>query len=355
MDDTLLTLRMQSMVETQIFSKPLLLSLFCGIGGLDIGFERSKYEVGLAFDIRQSSIDSYNRNRTAKNGHVIDVRDITIEKLDNLFGSEFRPIGIIGGPPCQGFSVSNVHQDINDERNSLSFSYANLLKKLNDRSPVHFFVFENVKGLIGSKHSSTFEKIKSGFREAGFNLFPFVLNSKNFGIPQSRERLIMIGLNRKLYRNVDISLPLKLDGYEKEPITVKMAIGGLPEPVHFADVSSNKAAISYHPNHWCMTPKSAKFRNEGTLVPGGGFGRSFRTLIWDKPSPTVAYGNREVHVHPSGKRRLSVYEAMVLQGFGRDYVLEGNLSQQFTQVSEAVPPPLSEVIARSITAKLHLG
>ena len=331
---------------------PLLLSLFCGAGGLDIGFEKSGFDVGLSFDIRSDSIASYNKNRANKSGHVYNVRDLTLEKLDEFYGREFKPIGIIGGPPCQGFSVSNVHQSESDQRNTLSFSYADLLQKLNERSRVHFFVFENVKGLLGGKHSGTFKKIKSRFRKAGFTIYPFILNAKNFGTPQHRERLIIVGFNKQIYSKLDFSIPPMLNGYDNHPITVKKAIGSLPEPVFFANVT-DKDAIPYHPNHWCMTPRSYKFHTEGVLKPGVSFGRSFRTLHWNEPSPTVAYGNQEVHVHPTGKRRLSVHEAMLLQGFPTDYILKGTLSQQFTQVSEAVAPPLAEIVAKTIMLQLE--
>ena len=102
-----------------------------------------------------------------------------------------------------------------------------------------------------------------------------------------------------------------------------------------------------HPNHWCMVPKSDRFKNN-KLIPGDCSQRSFRTLEWERPSYTVAYGNREVHVHPSGNRRLSVYEAMLLQGYPTNYELKGTLSDQFQQVSQAVPPPMAKAVAQSI-------
>lgn len=327
--------------------KPLLLSLFCGAGGLDVGFEKQGFDVSLAFDIRKESIDSYNQNRKSECGHVQDINKLTIEKLDELYGKKFEPVGIIGGPPCQGFSISNVSKQKVDKRNKLSFTYVDLLKKLNDRSPIHFFVFENVIGLLGDKHKKTYQKIKKSFENAGFNIFVSTLNAMDFGTPQNRKRLIIVGLNKKIYSEKEWNPPQPVNEHAPSPITVRQTIGDLPNPIYFSDVKS-KDDIKHHPNHWCMTPKSSKFHTKGTLTEGESYGRSFRTLIWDKPSPTVAYGNREVHVHPSGKRRLSVYEAMLLQGFPKNYELVGNLSQQITQVSEAVPPPLAEEIAKSI-------
>ncbi len=129
-------------------------------------------------------------------------------------------------------------------------------------------------------------------------------------------------------------------------MTVADAIGELPPPLYFRRGLAAKD-IPYHPNHWAMNPKSPKFYKD-FLKSRNSTGRSFRLLEWDKPSCTVAYGHNEVHVHPSGQRRLSVYEAMLLQGFPKDYQLLGTLTDQFRQVSNAVPPPLAEALGKSI-------
>jgi DNA (cytosine-5)-methyltransferase 1 len=101
-----------------------------------------------------------------------------------------------------------------------------------------------------------------------------------------------------------------------------------------------------------MRPKSEKFRRAGAIREGDSSHRSFKSLSWSKPSLTVAYGHREVHIHPGGHRRLSVFEAMRLQSFPDDYVLSGNLSSQIAQISEAVPPKLAEAVAMSVRALL---
>lgn len=162
--------------------------------------------------------------------------------------------------------------------------------------------------------------------------------------------MIIVGYNKQLHPNKKWTPPARLSQPTKK---VEDVIRELPEPTYFArDLSPE--SIAFHANHWCMVPRSKKFFTPGALVPEKG-GRSFRTLSWDKPSPTVAYGNREVHVHPDGKRRLSVFEAMLLQGFPREYVLRGNLSSQILQVSEAVPPPMAANIAQSIISDLFLA
>ncbi|NAW64637.1 DNA cytosine methyltransferase, partial [Photobacterium halotolerans] len=136
--------------------------------------------------------------------------------------------------------------------------------------------------------------------------------------------------------------------------TVNSAIEHLPEPITFDQFKKGKK-ITFHPNHWCMTPKSAKFTTPGALIPGKALGRSFRVLRWDKPSPTVAYGHREVHIHPNCHRRLSVHEASLLQGFPEDFEFRGTMSSQFTQVSEAVPPALAQAVAKNIKKIIELS
>ncbi|MCA8003168.1 DNA cytosine methyltransferase [Burkholderia metallica] len=327
----------------------MLLSLFSGAGGLDLGFEKTGAEIGLAFDIRQDSINSYNSNRPHQpnRGHRRNIRYLTTEELDKLFGAEFRPTGIIGGPPCQSFSRANKSQTDDDHRHELPFVYADLLNELNQRSPVPFFAFENVVGLTEEPHRERFLSLKKRLDEIGFEVRETILNAANYGVPQNRIRLILVGFNREICDGAGWTPPKPLE----TRLTVRQAFAELPEPTYFQR-NLKPEDIPYHPNHWCMQPKSPKFTNPGALVEGMRSHRSFKTLSWDEPSITVAYGHREVHVHPACHRRLSVFEAMLLQGFPRDYVLTGNLSSQITQVSEAVPPPLAEAIAISIRDQL---
>lgn len=326
-----------------------LVSLFCGAGGLDLGFERAQFSVAAAVDLRSYSISSYNHNRAEASGHVADVTELTPTKIDTLAGREIQPAGIIGGPPCQSFSQATHNKD-DDARHSLPLEFARILKAFNRRAPVSFFALENVPGLLKKKHSKRLAGIIDAFEDAGFNVASSIVNASWFRVPQDRSRLIIVGFNRKLYPNLQWTPPPPAI---EEPIPVKDVIKGLPAPAFWSrDIDFSK--IDPHPNHWCMVPKSKNFLIRGSLVPGTSRGRSFRTLDWNRPSPTVAYGHREVHVHPSGKRRLSVYEAMLIQGFPKRYKLLGNLSEQVTQVSEAVPPPLAHAIALSIARSLKV-
>jgi len=327
----------------------MLLSVFCGVGGLDLGFELEGFDVGVAIDKNADSVASYNHNRPEhQTASVGDVTKLTPEILDGLYGSEANPIGVIGGPPCQSFSQSNRSPIDNDPRHDLPIAYAGLVKRLNERSAVHFFVFENVTGLCKDPHLDRYEAIRTAFTDAGFTVAAAVLNANDYGVAQSRERLIIVGYNTVIYGGLAWKPPSKAPG---KKLTVRSAIHGFPEPVHYRR-NLDPAEIPFHRNHWCMVPKSKKFTTENALKPGVTKSRSFKTLSWETPSITVAYGHREVHIHPSCSRRLSVLEAMRLQGFPLDYELLGSLSSQIQQVSEAVPPPMSRAIARSIIQQL---
>ena len=329
----------------------MILSLFCGPGGLDLGFENAGFNVGLAFDIKPDSVATYNANRAEPHrAHLADVSALTLDRLDELWGAEFNPDGVIGGPPCQSFSQANTTELDGDPRHLLPLAYAGLLKRLNKRRPVKFFVMENVTGLTNTKHLHRLMEMIEALTDAGYNVSQAVLNGIDYGLPQKRQRLFLVGISRAEFPGLSWQTPSSTTE-EGADISVKAAIGGLPEPTYFRR-DLLREDIPFHPNHWCMSPKSPKFTKPGALMPGNGRNRSFKTLAWEKPSPTVAYGHREVHVHPSCTRRLSVYEAMKLQGFPDTYELLGTLSSQIIQVSEAVPPPMAEAVARSVKAQL---
>jgi DNA (cytosine-5)-methyltransferase 1 len=327
----------------------LLLSLFCGAGGLDLGFENADFEIGLAFDKKADSVRSYNHNRAEKHAHCADVNDLTPTKFDELWGSEFAPEGVIGGPPCQSFSQANRSITDADPRHQLPLVYARLLKTLNARNPVKFFVMENVKGLRSGPHAHRLALFKKALGGAGFHVSEHLLNAADYDTPQNRERLFIVGLNRQLFGEAAWPPPAKAPA-AKRGRPLNSVLKGLPEPVQFSK-SADPNKFPHHRNHWCMAPKSRRFI-DGGLTEGDSSHRSFKVLAWDKPSVTVAYGHREVHVHPGCHRRLSVYEAMQLQGFPHAYELLGSLSSQIDQVSEAVPPPMAEAVARSIRAML---
>jgi DNA (cytosine-5)-methyltransferase 1 len=322
-------------------------SLFCGAGGLDWGFRRESFQIVLACDNSRPAIESYNLNTKKKVARLVDLSSVGADEIRSLLteaAAGVQPLGVIGGPPCQGFSRGNASADPSDPRNLLPFKYAQILSELNRGNALRFFVFENVMGLLTPRHAKRFQAIIREFEGAGFKVWHRDLNASAFGVAQNRRRLFVVGLNATLYPDVEFRFP---KGAKVEK-SVRDAISGLPAPVFNARGLTRKD-IPYHPNHWTSVPVSVKLCG---LSPTDG--RSFRRLDWDEMSPTVAYGNREIHVHPDGGRRLTIHEAMLLQGFPPTYRLAGNFSEQVTQVSNAVPPPVARALARAVRRSVEL-
>ena len=322
----------------------MLLSIFSGCGGLDLGFERAGFGIGLAYDIRVDSIASWNRNRPGGcSGHVTDLRTIRFADMDRDYGGKFEPSGVIGGPPCQSFSQANSSPVADDPRSKLVRRFFSIALRFHRwRRPLDFILMENVPGLAKAENGHLLAREMQRLENHGFDTCDFFVNAVGHSVPQYRNRLFVLALRKSTLAMKRWSSPV---GNRKRK-TVSEVIGSLPSPAFFArGIEENE--IPVHPNHWCMMPKSHRFF-DGSLVEGYSSSRSFKTLAWNEPSITVSYGHREVHVHPEGKRRLSVFEAMRIQGFPDDYVLDGSLSAQIDQVSEAVPPPLAEAVAISI-------
>lgn len=340
--------------DKQTSGQPLpVISLFCGAGGLDLGFVQAGFRPVLALDKDDSACVTYAQNHPSIRVIKRDFRETRkgyiLERLSEL-PETVRPVGVIGGPPCQAFSQGNQNGGKADKRADLPNYYADILKELAKRFELDFFVFENVLGLKHERHLDLFKAFKRLFASAGFTIFEGELDAQDFDVAQVRKRLFVVGFNRRKYPHLEFEFP---EPPRSQVKTVGDVIRELPKPVFFKR-GLRPETFPVHLNHWCMRPRSDKFSN-GYLKEGDIKGRPFRVLNWDKPSWTVAYGHREVHVHPSGRRRLSVYEAMLLQGFPPDYRLCGTLSGQIRLVSDAVPPPLANGLAKSIREVIESG
>lgn len=325
--------------------KPSILSLFAGAGGLDLGFRQAGFRTLLAIDSDQAAIKTYNLNAKSKTAVSFNLMKNPAEApLGELLSPDAsQSIGVVGGPPCQGFSRGNAFANQSDPRNRLPFRFAGVVEQLTEKRSLDFFVFENVPGIKSSRHSHRFKLLIARFQKAGFRVFEKEIECSTFGLPQIRRRLFLVGINHRFGELADFSFP---EGNGRA-CTVRQAIGHLPAPV-FREFGLKRKDIPYHPNHWTMPPVSKRFRLQSFNE-----GRSFRKLEWDQPSRTVAYGNREIHIHPSGKRRLTVLEAMLLQGFPETYVLLGNFCEQVNQVCNAVPPPVALAIAKAVRRHLY--
>lgn len=326
---------------------PKIVSLFSGAGGLDLGFRNAGFSLTFAVDKSVAAIKTHKRNFKRTASVAADLKKLgpkgVLEHLNNLLVPG-ESIGVIGGPPCQGFSRANTGSRANDPRNRLPLLYLRIVEALQSKYQVEFVLFENVLGIGDEKHSLVFGGILSKFRGIGLTAEVREYSALRYGVAQTRNRVIISGFrDSEVARNFQ---PKEVTGAE---LTVRAVIGSLPDPVYFMR-GLDKSAIPHHENHWTMRPVSKRFSEPGGF---GGAGRSFRRLDWEKPSPTVAYGHREIHVHPDGLRRLSIYEAMLLQGFPKSFVLEGTLSEQVEQVSNAVPPPLAKAVAVAIKSTMR--
>lgn len=324
---------------------PKIVSLFSGAGGLDLGFREVGFTISVAIDAAEAVIRTHRKNFPRTKAVVADL--IKLQPCGVLTQVMAKlPVGeriaVIGGPPCQGFSRANAGSRACDPRNKLPALYLSIVSELQRVYTVEFIVFENVLGIRDKKHALTYTALLDGIKGLGFDVTEKELCAADFGVPQNRRRIILSGMREgQGYTQVK---PRKRKGLA----TVREAIGKLEEPAFFKHGISPDD-IPVHPNHWTMQPKSSRFANPEAET---GDGRSFKRLKWDAPSPTIAFGHREIHVHPSGRRRLSIYEALLLQGFPESFVLEGNLSEQVEQVSNAVPPPLARSVALAVKRAL---
>lgn len=197
-------------------------SLFSGAGGMDLGFEKAGFDIVWANDFFKEAVESYKKN-VSKNVVYGDITKIESSEIPDDIDL------VIGGFPCQGFSVANTKRSMKDKRN---FLYKEMLRVIKDKNP-KFFVAENVKGLLSMEKGKVFEMIKKDFESLGYKVDARLLNAAEYGVPQARERLVIIG-NRLGIENpfptpthwVDSKQYTSKEGL-KDPVTVKQTIGFL--------------------------------------------------------------------------------------------------------------------------------
>lgn len=207
-----------------------LITLFSGAGGMDLGFKKAGFDILWACDFNKDAVNTYRKNI----GDHIDLVDIKTVDSKDIPGDPNEVDVIIGGFPCQGFSVANNSRSMKDERN---FLYLEMLRIINDKQP-KFFVAENVKGLISMSGGKVIQMIIEDFKKIGYKVDYKVLNAADYGVPQARERVIIIG-NRIGAENVfpepthaDLTKTTDLFSFNKEllpHITVEEAIGYLAD------------------------------------------------------------------------------------------------------------------------------
>jgi DNA (cytosine-5)-methyltransferase 1 len=358
-------------------NNPIIFSFFSGAGFLDLGFEKSGFEIGYVNEVHKPFLDAYKYSRERMNispptygyfeGDVEKCLSGEEEKkltqLISFTKKQNRIVGFIGGPPCPDFSVGGKNRGQHGENGKLSKIYVDLICK---QKP-DFFVFENVKGLYRTaKHREFFDDLKKQLNHAGYSCTEKIINSIEYGAPQDRERIILFGVCGSNASQIDnfnwqsrITHPRALknkwpeaQAIAKTRVKPKDIIESLTVQYWF-----DKNKVSSHPNaSHQFKPKAglAKFK---VIAEGDDSKKSYKRLHRWRYSPTAAYGNNEVHIHPYLPRRISVAEALAIQSLPREFELppKMTLTNMFKTVGNGVPFLASQGIALTILDFLKGG
>jgi DNA-methyltransferase (dcm) len=295
-------------------------SLFSGAGGLDLGFKMAGHEIIWANDNFLDAVETYRKNL---GDHIIceDIYKIDISQIPDCDI-------VIGGFPCQGFSIANMKRHADDSRNEL---YKMLIKVIVTKQP-KFFVAENVKGILSLEHGEVIKMIMNDFNSIGYTSEYRVLNAANYGVPQLRNRVVIVGVRNDIDFKYQYPLPTHNangDNGLKKWVSVREAMKDIPDP----DQPNSLL------NH---TYSQFKLKFNGYL--------GNRTIDPDKPAPTVTArgddkGGVVVLHHPNNRRRMTCRELATVQSFPLDYEFVGTRSSVYRQIGNAVPPLLGKAIA----------
>ena len=361
---------------------------FCGAGGLSLGFHSAGFKMSLANDIQDCCIDTISLNHPeVPEKHLIagDINDVLIH-IEELSRYENVDV-VIGGPPCQGFSMANRQRLIDDPRNHL---YKSFVKAIEILAPT-FFVMENVRGMLGVK-----EQIIQDFNMIGYSATAHILNAKDFGIPQNRERVFFIG-NRIGIDNESVFEKIFTMGRNKPSAVLIDAISDLPSleakripnqteredalsGYTFSRLSKSKQSdyvklINSGRHQSILFNHKARYNNErdidifGRLNPGDNsadpkiadimpykrrekiFKDKYFKLEPDKPCKTITAHMKfdcNMYIHPFQARGLTPREAARIQSYPDDYYFRGSYTKTYMQVGNSVPPLLGTIIADAI-------
>jgi len=313
-------------------NKPVAVDLFCGAGGLSTGFEKAGFEVLLGIDSDRSSIESFRRNHPHAKTILDDIKNVNAIRIYKVIGKR-KIHAIIGGPPCQGFSLAN-RRNKNDPRNKLFLEFTRII----DEVKPSFFVMENVKGLVSWKDDrgeKIIEIMHRTFSKLGYKVQHEIINAADYGVAQKRERLFFIGTNE----NREIKFPNKKTKWK--------TVGDLLLPKNMVNKKyflSQKMIMGFQK------------RSELNRKIGRGFGWQF--LNPEQPSYTIPArywkdGSNALVKYDNGKiRRLTEIECARIQGFPDNYSFVGSNKDIYTQIGNAVPPPLAEAVARNLIEEI---
>ncbi|MFK7867306.1 MAG: DNA cytosine methyltransferase [Alphaproteobacteria bacterium] len=321
-----------------------IISLFTGCGGLDLGFKKAGFDTIWMNEYDKTIWNTIRHNFPSS---VLDTRSISDIDANDVPNDV---VGIIGGPPCQSWSEAGAGRGINDKRGQLFFDFIRML----DAKKPEFFFAENVSGMLHKKHQTAFSNIKSLLANVGYTINQYLVNASDYGVPQDRKRVLLIGFRDDLEINFSKQEPINLSAKK----TLKDAIWDLKDTAQPA-LSKNRANPNLKiPNHEFMT---------------GAFSTIYmsrnRVRSWDEPSFTIQAGGRHAPIHPQapkmafvetnkrifvpGKenlyRRMSVRECARVQCFPDQHVLiYDNIADGYKMIGNAVPVDLAYSLALDI-------
>lgn len=374
-------------VKIEVRPRPLAIDLFAGAGGVSLGFRKAGFQIVQAVECNSHAAETYRKNHPET-----DVIESPIEKLDPVecmarLGIRSGDLTVlIGGPPCQGFSESNRRtRTIDNPRNHLYREFVRFLRVLRPA----WFVMENVAGLRTLAKASILKRIVLECRKLGYAVEWKVLNAADYGVPQMRRRLFIVG-NRL---GLPVAFAEPTHGRGKRPwVTVRQAIGDLPRLENGADEdcltypSLRRRFFRKPISHYQMRMRAGmngSMKVQGNLVTDSAqkileryrhikAGQNweaipddlmdnyedsarchtgiYHRLDWNKPAKVIGNFRKNMLIHPRDHRGLSVREAARLQSFPDNYIFVGSIGFQQQQVADAVPPLLAEAVARSINS-----
>lgn len=334
------------------------IDLFSGAGGLHMGFEKAGFNIRLCIDNDRLVERTHKRNFPNIPMINRDIRKVSPDEIRGYTRGKILDV-IIGGPPCQGFSTIGhrsssdpVKRYKHDARNELVLVYANLIKELKPK----FIVMENVKGILTLEKGAYLKHVMQTLKEAGYNAEYKLINMADYGVPEIRYRVIIIG-NR-------VGLPVE---FPKPDHSDNPADGLKPWNCCW-DVLKDLVDMPDTPefNHVALK-HTAKNIERYKLIPQGGrlpedalppelyrknFGNTFKRLDPKRPALTMVPGNDAFPIHPMLNRSLTVREAARIQTFPDWMIFEGNRRQQGHQVGNAVPPMFSRKLAEFIKGQI---
>lgn len=307
---------------------PTVISTFAGCGGSSLGYQLAGFRELLAVEWDNNAVETFRLNFPDVPVYHGDIAKLSGEECLRLAGVEPGELDVLdGSPPCQGFSTAGKRK-FDDPRNGLFREYARLLAELRPR----VFVMENVTGMVKGYMKQAYLTIIAELRACGYRARGEVLNAMYFNVPQSRERVIIIGVREDL--GVEPSHPKP----QTRPVTVRQAFAGLKDD----------------PAARCIPKPGSKTAAQMAVVKAGAtcaLHHSHKRLAWGAVAPTLDRGGGagEWHVwHPSEHRPITTHEAKRLATFPDGYAFAGTVSDCFTRIGNSVPPNLMRAIAEHI-------